>query len=99
MVMKKRYHGHYCKVCGKILANEKFSGKGHATHICKICAKKPKEQQAEEIAINRIYRVYRYANLSRSNRCMLESYSRSPQRRIRLAALEAIATFMKSSFI
>ena len=29
--MKK--HGHYCKVCGEYKANEKFSGKGHASHI------------------------------------------------------------------
>ena len=34
--MKK--HGHYCKVCGEYKANEKFSGKGHASHICKSCA-------------------------------------------------------------
>ena len=31
--MKK--HGYYCKVCGEYKANEKFSGKGHAAHICK----------------------------------------------------------------
>jgi UDP-N-acetylmuramyl pentapeptide synthase len=28
----------------RILPNEKFSGKGHAAHICKKCAKKQKEQ-------------------------------------------------------
>ena len=33
--MKK--HGHYCHVCGKHRANEKFSGKGHVKHICKDC--------------------------------------------------------------
>jgi len=32
---KKRPHGHYCKICGEYKANEKFSGKGHAAHICK----------------------------------------------------------------
>ena len=35
--MKKR--GHYCKICGEHKANEKFSGKGHAHHICKACSK------------------------------------------------------------
>lgn len=30
--------GHYCKVCGRNRANEKFSGKGHAQHVCKDCA-------------------------------------------------------------
>lgn len=39
--MKK--HGHYCKVCGEYKANEKFSGKGHASHICKSCASLPAE--------------------------------------------------------
>ena len=43
--MKKR--GHYCKVCGEYKANEKFSGKGHAAHICKTCAALPPERQAD----------------------------------------------------
>jgi UDP-N-acetylmuramyl pentapeptide synthase len=45
MGKKKRYRGHFCKVCRQILPNEKFSGKGHAAHICKKCAKKQKEQK------------------------------------------------------
>ncbi|MFV9677697.1 MAG: zinc finger domain-containing protein [Methanosarcinales archaeon] len=40
MAKKKRYRGHFCKVCWGILPNEKFSGKGHAAHICNKCAKK-----------------------------------------------------------
>lgn len=37
---KKKNHpyGHYCKICGQYRANEKFSGKGHAAHICKSCS-------------------------------------------------------------
>lgn len=50
--MKK--HGHYCKICGEYKANEKFSGKGHAAHICKICAALPPEKQAEEMTITRL---------------------------------------------
>ncbi len=51
--MKK--HGHYCsRVCGCYKAHEKFSGKGHAAHICKSCVSLPPEQQAEQAAINRI---------------------------------------------
>ena len=49
-----KQHGHYCKVCGCYKANEKFSGKGHAAHICKSCASLPPEQQAEQITLNRI---------------------------------------------
>ena len=50
--MKKR--GHYCKVCGEYKANEKFSGKGHAAHICKTCAALPPEKQAEEMTLTRL---------------------------------------------
>ena len=50
--MKK--HGHYCKVCGEYKSNEKFSGKGHASHICKACAKLPPEVKAEQETLNRL---------------------------------------------
>ncbi len=50
--MKK--HGHYCKVCGEYKANEKFSGKGHAAHICKACASLPAEKKAELETLSRI---------------------------------------------
>jgi len=32
--MRNKQRGHFCKVCGEKKANEKFSGKGHAAHIC-----------------------------------------------------------------
>ncbi len=32
--------GHYCRICGRTRANEKFSGKGRKKHVCKDCAKK-----------------------------------------------------------
>jgi len=95
MAKKKHYRGHYCKVCGQVLPNEKFTGKGHAAHICKNCAKKPAEQRDEEIVLNRISRVYMYMDLLRENRRMLENYSRSPREKIRSAVLNALAVFTK----
>lgn len=50
--MKKR--GHYCKVCGRYRANEKFTGKGHAAHICKDCAKLPPEEKAKQETLKRL---------------------------------------------
>jgi hypothetical protein len=47
-------HGHYCKVCGEHKANEKFSGKGHAAHICKKCAALPVPKRNEMMTLNRI---------------------------------------------
>lgn len=93
MAKKKRYRGHYCHVCGEVLPNERFSGKGHAAHICKSCARKPVKQRQEETAINRICRVYRYTNLSRQNRLMLERYATNGSERVRQAAVETLTEF------
>lgn len=46
---KKKRQGYYCKVCGEIKANEKFSGKGHAKHICKSCQSSPTNKPIEII--------------------------------------------------
>lgn len=43
---KKKRQGHYCKICGEIKANEKFSGKGHAKHICKSCQSLPADKRS-----------------------------------------------------
>ncbi len=53
--MKK--HGHYCKVCGEYKANEKFSGKGHNAHICKVCAALSPEKRSEEMALTRLHNL------------------------------------------
>ena len=36
---RKLYRGHYCWCCGRTRPNEKFSGKGHARHLCRECAR------------------------------------------------------------
>ncbi len=35
------------KICREIKANEKFSGKGHAKHICKSCQSMPADKRAD----------------------------------------------------
>ena len=94
MVKKKKYRGHFCKVCRKILPNEKFSGKGHAAHICKKCIRKSKAQKSEEISIACIYSVLSYGNLSRDNRKMLENYTHSRSELVRSEAL-TVLTFTR----
>lgn len=43
--LPKNRKGHYCKVCQRNLANERFSGKGHMLHICKACASRRKAER------------------------------------------------------
>lgn len=43
--------GHYCRICGCRRPNEKFSGRGHRTHVCKECSRLPQdEREATELA-------------------------------------------------
>jgi hypothetical protein len=68
---KKRpqFKGHYCKICGEHKANEKFSGRGHAAHICKACASKSPAEQSEAMTINRLHGMaFRYLNETEINR-------------------------------
>lgn len=50
--MKRKCH--YCKICGEYKANEKFSGKGHAAHICRSCSGLSAAEKAESMTINRL---------------------------------------------
>jgi hypothetical protein len=43
--LPKNWKGHYCKVCQRQLANERFSGKGYKAHICKACASRLKAER------------------------------------------------------
>ena len=74
MSKKKRGHpqGHYCKICGEYKANEKFSGKGHAAHICKTCSQLSAAEQAEAMTINRLMN-FPMGRLSASDRGWLEN--------------------------
>jgi len=47
-------HGHFCYVCGEHKANEKFSGRGHANHICKACQGLPVAERNQMIALRKI---------------------------------------------
>lgn len=64
---------HYCKVCGEYKANEKFSGKGHAAHICKACSRLSAAEQTEAITINRLM-DFPVGQLSASEKGWLENH-------------------------
>lgn len=73
---KKKRPGHYCKICGERKANEKFSGKGHAVHICKKCQSLPVETQRDMRRIRDVERLFGKYPLSRQDWELLEKYSK-----------------------
>ncbi|NUQ05114.1 MAG: hypothetical protein HUU31_14610 [Anaerolineae bacterium] len=49
---KKKVAGHYCRICGRHRANEKFGGRGHARHICKDCESAMKREERQKAKLN-----------------------------------------------
>lgn len=73
---KKKQQGHYCRVCDEYKANEKFSGKGHARHICKKCQSLPKDVQADMVRCNEVERAAFKFPMSRQDWELLEKYAK-----------------------
>jgi hypothetical protein len=73
--MKKKRQGHYCKICGEHKANEKFSGKGHANHICKACSALPIARRNELQRINRILGIGMHFFIPKDKLGLLKKYA------------------------
>ncbi|VDN47298.1 conserved protein of unknown function [Petrocella atlantisensis] len=78
MAKKKRYKGHYCKICSEIKANEKFSGKGHINHICKECSSLSVEKRSELVRMRKIMNIECSGfYLSKKDRDNLKKYNKN----------------------
>ncbi len=74
--------GHYCRICGRTRANEKFSGKGHTIHVCKECARKPKEEREAIERADEIFSYLKQSHISGKNVARLETLTASDHRRV-----------------
>ena len=59
--------GHYCRICGRTRPNEKFSGKGHRSHVCKDCARMPKEKRDAIEHEEEIFGYLKQSHISENN--------------------------------
>ena len=78
--------GHYCWVCGRTRPNEKFSGKGHARHICRECARLPREERDRVQALMDIEGYLHQSNISAGNISRLKRLCGSPSEEVRRKA-------------
>ena len=75
---KKKQQGHYCRICGNYKANEKFSGKGHAQHICKSCmsairnGKNPEDILREPLHVSR--ETMPFKKLDKEEKAVLKAF-------------------------
>lgn len=79
--MTKR-RGHYCRICGSRKPNEAFSRKGHRIHVCKQCARLPKEEQEETERKDEIFNYLRQSHISDRNVSRLRKLAVSPNERV-----------------
>jgi hypothetical protein len=97
MGRRKKYHGHFCWCCGRVRANERFSGRGHARHLCKDCAKLGKEELAYRQAIRDIDRLLDWNGLvRRRQRKSFERFLSHADERVRRYAEEVAADDARS---
>jgi hypothetical protein len=79
---------HYCRICDQYRANEKFSGKGHATHVCKDCMKLPKSERQNIEGKEEISRFLNQSNISENNLARLQRLTTSSDEEVaRIAKL------------
>ena len=81
---RKRQSGHYCWSCDRMRANEKFSGKGHARHLCKECARLGKDELAYRQAIRNLERLVTWEGIiPRKKRHQFRKYLEHDNERVR----------------
>lgn len=70
--------GHFCKICRRTKANERFSGGGHRIHVCKECQRLPVAEREARRAPWEIGRFLRQSRISEKNVKRLSTLSESP---------------------
>ena len=92
MSRQQTRRGHFCWCCGRIRANERFSGRGHAGHLCKECSRLGKEELAYRQAARDIDRLVDRNGVVRwKQRKTFEQFLLHPDERIRRYAKELAA--------
>jgi hypothetical protein len=90
--MAKRYRGQWCWCCDRILPNERFSGSGHARHLCRKCAKLGADELAYRQAKRALARCLTWEGLiRRKSRTMFERLRNHTNARVRALAERAAA--------
>lgn len=81
---RPKQRGHFCWCCGRLRANERFSGSGHRRHLCRDCAKLGKEELAYQQAVRNIDRLLTWDGvIPRHQRPSFERFLHHPSERVR----------------
>ena len=88
---KRKLPGHYCWVCDRRRPNEKFSGRGHARHVCRECARLGAEELAYRQNLRDLERCLTWEGIiPRKRRKTFERFLHHDDPRIRAYAEEML---------
>jgi len=73
----RKHRGHYCRICHCLRPNEAFSGKGHRIHICKRCARLPREEREQIEYEDEIFSFLQQEHISEKNISRLRTLTAS----------------------
>lgn len=69
---------HFCWMCGRLQAHEKFSARGHRNHICRECQKLPAAEKEWRRALLHMEGMLAQSRISEKNVRCLRSLTSSP---------------------
>ena len=78
--------GGYCRIWGRVRANEKFSGRGHQEHVCKDCQRLPHAKRDEIERREELERFFFQSNISARNLDRLKKLREHPNDNVRQCA-------------
>ncbi len=70
--------GRFCYICQRLRANERFSSRGHRDHVCKDCARLPRETRREFEILSELERMLHQSHISAKNQSRLLSLTQHP---------------------
>jgi len=74
--------GHYCRICKRERPNEQFSGHGHTIHVCRQCARKPKEGKELTSLEDELFGYMSQSNISKKNIARLKELSQGASQEV-----------------
>ena len=82
--MSRKKRGHFCWCCGCTRPNERFSGRGHARHICRECARLPAEEREYRQGLRNMERLlHDGVYVPRRRRQQFQAFLEHPNARVR----------------
>jgi hypothetical protein len=91
-MMSRKKSGHFCWCCGRSRPNERFSGRNHARHLCRDCARLPAEELQYRQAERDIERLlHDGVRIPRRKRPQFDRFLAHPNARVRELARRILA--------